>query len=59
MTKTLQCERFSFLLINPFARLIADSIDEASIVSITVSAEEDESPVRGVFRRDRELETYF
>ena len=43
ITKTLQCDKFNFLLTKPFARLIPDSIDEHSIVSITVSAEVVES----------------
>lgn len=38
---------------------MADSIEEASIVSITVSAEEEESPVRSIFRRNRKLEAHF
>lgn len=41
MTNTLQCDKFSFLLIKALPRLIADSKEEASSVSITVSAPEE------------------
>ena len=48
ITITLQCDRFIFLLIYPFARLIAYSREGQSIVSITVSGESDEPP-EGLF----------
>lgn len=44
IARTLQCDKLSFLLINPFARLIADSTELLSIESITVSEEDEESP---------------
>lgn len=44
ITITLQCERFSFLLMYPLAKLIAYSSDGQSIVSITVSGESEEPP---------------
>ena len=44
ITITLQCDKFIFLLMYPFARLIAYSTEGQSIVSITVSGESDDPP---------------